>query len=163
MEVPQVQTVEVIVERVVEVPIEKVINVEVDKSVEGPVEVEKMVELNIASKCIASTDAATATEPSQLYSVVNAEMTDAREILAKLNHNKGDMIEVVKRTFGLLGIDPGVRDIEFMLEGMRTKLIVKCSDSRLALGEKCSTIKQATSIIEETIGVRPLAVFVERC
>ena len=108
-------------------------------------------------------DAGTVTDPSPSYPAVKAEMTDVRKIVADSNENKGDMIEVVKRSFRLLNVDPGISDIEFRLGGnMRCELIVKCRDSRLALGESGSTIKQATRILEEAIGATALAVFVER-
>lgn len=108
-------------------------------------------------------DVGTVTDPSPLYPVVKKEMTDARRIVAESNGNKADIIEVVKRSFRLLNVDPGISDIEFMLGGnMRCELVVKCRDSGLALGEKGTTIKQATRILEEAIGVTSLAVFVAR-
>ena len=73
------------------------------------------------------------------------------------------MGEVVKRSFRLLNVDPGISDIEFVLgTSMRCELVVKCRDSRLALGETSATIKEVRRILEEAIGVASLPVFVER-
>ena len=73
------------------------------------------------------------------------------------------MIEVVRRGFRLIGVDPGIRDVVFAVGANCMELIVKCTDSRLAPGEKGSTVKQASSTIREAIGVKSLSVFIERC
>ena len=128
-----------------------------------PVGMEKVNEQSALPTHIVTIDCATITEPSPLYAVVHAEMADMRAFVSKANGNKGDMLEVVRRSFRLLGVDPGIGEIEFMCGACRIELIVRCRDSRAALGEKGSTMKQATSIIEEAIGVSSLAVFAERC
>jgi hypothetical protein len=148
-----------VVEKVVEVPTVQIIEKVIEKIVEVPV----AHTVEVAKASPPSCDAGMTTEPSPLYSVVNAEITDKREFVEKTNGNKSDLLEVVKRTYGIIGVDPGISDIEFKVAGTRIELVVKCRDSRLALGVKGVTIKQATTTIEESIGVKPLAVFVERC
>ena len=114
-------------------------------------------------KQIHTQDAEMLTDPSPLFSVVHAEMNDIRGFVANANGSKDDMIEVVRRVFRLLEVDPEIKDIEFFAKGMRVELVLKCRDTRLAFGEKGSVIKQATKIIEEAIGMTPLGVFVARC
>ncbi len=59
----------------------------------------------------------------------------------------------MKRTYGIIGVDPVIIDIEFKVAGDRIELVVKCRASRLALGAKSVTIKQATRLVGEAIGV----------
>jgi len=107
-------------------------------------------------------DASAQTVPSPSYSVVKAEVTDACQFVANSNENKTELLEVVKRSYRLVNVDPRISDIEFKLGGTRIELVVKCYDTRAALGEKGIIIKQITNIIQEALGVKSLAVFVQR-
>ena len=73
-----------------------------------------------------------------------------------------DFEEVAEGVFKSLAIDPCIRDVWMQRCSDRFDMIIKCIDSRLALGEKSVTIRVATQMIRDAFGCDLVQVFVER-
>ena len=53
-------------------------------------------------------DASMVTELLPLFAAVTANMMEMRKYVERANNNKDDMLEVARRTYKLVGVDPGI-------------------------------------------------------
>ena len=81
---------------------------------------------------------------------------------ANANQDKEPMLEIVKRSFQSLGVDPGVSCLHFHVGSSCIELVISCKDTRTALGEKGCVIRQLKGIIREALGNHSLNIHVER-